>query len=582
MANDAQSRPAARLRSILLRSAIRLLLVLVIILALIVGVLLRDSRRSLQEYVSSLAQSMDESIGLIDSTLSTVRNYLSVFEPLTELYHSPENVSTEQLDSVYNLVHMTVAYSDIIQDMTVVSPGGDKRSFFNSFAVSYIDRIADEGSYDFASGELDPPRYFFFTEYDTAHDPMFLYLFPLVYTSPKYGVERVGTVAMACRLSIFEPLLDLDISSPYRCQLLDGEGRALVTRTDERFQPRASTIQARREAGDMPLTICVETDSGTLPAMTPAMASLLVTLVGFMLFAALYLSRVFRKHLMQPIDDMVEAMPGITLHEGQGELAPTGVEELDVIIRGINRMLAQLEEASEARIRMNTQLLETQLRNNEAELYALQSQINPHFLFNTLQCIRSLAILHGAEDISAISSDMSAILRYSIQRMHQVSVREEMRIVRQYLNITDIRYQKRFTYDIDVPEGVMGCSCPCMIIQPLVENAIIHGVAAVNSGGRIEIRGQIIEGTLHFEVADDGAGIDAEKLAELQARLRLQLFDMLEDPSTYGKSFGLLNIQRRIQLQYGEEYGLAIASGGGWTRLSLRLPAAPFREEAAE
>ena len=115
-----------------------------------------------------------------------------------------------------------------------------------------------------------------------------------------------------------------------------------------------------------------------------------------------------------------------------------------------------------------------------------------------------------------------------------------------------------------------------MIIQPLVENAIIHGVAASDGGGTIRILGCVEGGVVRIEVADNGAGISAEKLAELQQRLQLQMFDMMEAHEKYGKSFGLLNIQRRIQLQYGEEYGLTLLSADGWTRLLLRFPAVKF------
>lgn len=138
-------------------------------------------------------------------------------------------------------------------------------------------------------------------------------------------------------------------------------------------------------------------------------------MIAYVAFTLLYFSRVLRQRLVQPIHQLVEAIPALT--GSHQPLSATFVPELDVIVGSINRMVAQLEEAHSNAIHMQTELLETQLRNNEAELYALQSQINPHFLFNTLQCIRSLAILHGVEDVSAISSALSAILRYSIREM---------------------------------------------------------------------------------------------------------------------------------------------------------------------
>lgn len=562
------------LKNILLAATVRCFLLLVLIVALCVTYLAVDSRRSSQEYVSSLASSMDESLNLVDSTLQTVGRYLSTSEALTSFFLPNNAQSLESLEAIFDTVNLTVVYSNIIQDMAVVTCSGAIRSFYNNYSLSYIDLMKAEGAYDFSSTELSGPRYFFFPDFHGEHDPMFVYLFPLISTSARADAVRIGTVVLACRQSALESILKLDLSSPYRCTLEDEAGREIASSTGGAFVETRSCVSASLPSSALPLGIRVYSQGGYRGQITSVVTAMLGLMIAYVAFTLLYFSRVLRQRLVQPIHQLVEAIPALT--GSHQPLSATFVPELDVIVGSINRMVAQLEEAHSNAIHMQTELLETQLRNNEAELYALQSQINPHFLFNTLQCIRSLAILHGVEDVSAISSALSAILRYSIREMQQVPLREEMGIVRQYLKIIDIRYQNRFSYEIEIGDDVLDCACPCMIIQPLVENAIIHGVAASDGGGTIRILGCVEGGVVRIEVADNGAGISAEKLAELQQRLQLQLFDMMEAHEKYGKSFGLLNIQRRIQLQYGEEYGLTLLSADGWTRLLLRFPAVKF------
>lgn len=567
-----------RLRSIILTTSVRCFCLLILIVCLLLFMSYEEARRSSQDYVTSLAASINESLGLIDANLKTVGRYLSVYAPLSSLYRSPSHQSST-MQSIFDMVDLTVTYSNVIQDMAVVSPNGTVRSFFSNLAIEYIDIMIEEDLYDFSDTALSDYDYFFFPAHETAHDSMFVFLLPLISTDVQTPhAKRVATVVLACRMSTLESLVNINLPYPYSCALLDANGQPVVSSASEGYQPSAADLHAQLASSVMPLTISLSTRGRTELLIKPIVPISLGMLLLFLMFTTFYFSRVLRRSLAQPVERLVRVMPSITLPHNHLLVPHTHVEELDVIVDSVNLMVEQLDAATRNTVKMELELMETQLRKKEAELYALQSQINPHFLFNTLQCIRSLAILHHAEDISTISSALSAILRYSIREMQQVSVREEMNIIRQYLKIMDIRYQNRFSHEIDVPEALLDYACPCMIIQPLVENAIIHGVSASDHNGAIRICGRVCESTIHFEVADNGAGISGEKLRELQTHLNLQLFDILKDKEPYGKSFGLFNIQRRIRLQYGDEYGLSITSDGGWTRLYLRIPAVPFEK----
>ena len=146
------------LKNILLVSTVRCFVLLALIVALCVTYLAVDSRRSSQEYVSSLASSMDESLNLVDSTLQTVGRYLSTSETLTSFFLPNNAQSLESLEAIFDTVNLTVVYSNIIQDMAVVTCSGAIRSFYNNYSLSYIDLMKAEGAYDFSSTALSGPR----------------------------------------------------------------------------------------------------------------------------------------------------------------------------------------------------------------------------------------------------------------------------------------------------------------------------------------------------------------------------------------------------------------------------------------
>lgn len=566
-----------RLKNIILMTSLRCFSVLLIIVIIVVGMFSYNSRRTAQEYANSLVGSIAESIKLIDSNLKTVSRYLAVYEPLSSLYSSHQPKTADEMENIYDTVYLMSNVFGLVRDVAVVTPSGNARSFISSLSIDYINTLMDENSYDFSTTAQTEPQYFFFPHHESPHDSMYVYLFPLYDTNiQRPYVERIGTVVFACETDNLENLLNLDLVQPYHCALLDSDGQEVLSRVSGQYKDSPSNLRAALNVDFMGLTIQLSQSGAFALNLSQPVPLALTMLVLFMLFTMLTFSKVIRRSLTAPINRLVQIMPSVRLQRNHVSLPSTKIEELDIIVNSINLMVDQLEEASRNTLKIRTELLETQLRNNEAELYALQSQINPHFLFNTLQCIRSLAILNRAEDVSAVCSSLSAMLRYSIREMQMVTVREEINIIRQFLNIMDIRYQGRFAFEIEVPDALLDCACPCMIIQPLVENAIIHGVASTDSGGVVRIHGDISDGVINFEISDNGAGIDDERLRQIQQRLSMQLYDMLESSNKYGHSFGLFNIQRRIQLQYGEEFGLSISSQDGWTRLFLRFPATAF------
>lgn len=200
----------------------------------------------------------------------------------------------------------------------------------------------------------------------------------------------------------------------------------------------------------------------------------------------------------------------------------------------------------------------------EAEFNALQSQINPHFLFNTLESIRGYVQKNGVGEIAKITEAISNLFRSSIQKASTLcTLADEIENVRNYMLIQEFRFPGKFKFEINLSDepGILNCQLPTLTIQPLVENAIFHGLELIPTNGRICLDVYSTPHRLIIRVSDNGCGISKERLAELNQRLNSdEIFSSDTLASSSGTGIGLINIHQRIRLQFGSQYGLTIAS----------------------
>lgn len=213
-----------------------------------------------------------------------------------------------------------------------------------------------------------------------------------------------------------------------------------------------------------------------------------------------------------------------------------------------------------------------QKQKRKAELQALQAQINPHFLYNTLNAITWQAADQGADEISILSNSLGKFFRLSLSKGAEViPVRDEVEHVRSYLSIQEIRYADKMRYEIRVPDGVLEKTTLKLVLQPLVENAIYHGIKPKEGIGHILITASLTakddRETICFVVEDDGMGIPKEKLELINQGLKEAVTDRKE-------GYGIYNVNERIRLYYGRDYGLYYESREGcYTKAILTIPA---------
>lgn len=242
----------------------------------------------------------------------------------------------------------------------------------------------------------------------------------------------------------------------------------------------------------------------------------------------------------------------------------TGTDELADLGNSFNTMIEQIKMLIQQSIREQEQI-------QKAELRTLQAQINPHFLYNTLDSIIWMAEAGKNAQVIELVQALSRFFRISLSKGRDwITIGEELEHVRNYLVIQQIRYRDILDFDIVPNLDIHRHPILKMILQPLVENALYHGIKNKRGKGLIRIVGRLDAQAIELSVTDNGMGIAAQKLTQLQESLNRQ-----EEPSSelVDSGFGLHNVQQRIRLYYGSQYGLQIESEEGQgTKVSLRIP----------
>lgn len=284
------------------------------------------------------------------------------------------------------------------------------------------------------------------------------------------------------------------------------------------------------------------------------------------------ISLIIISNIARPLNQFSIFLNDVNYQTLKKRIPTTGNNEIDQILQKFNSMLEQIQELTRKIFTTQDQFFEMELSKKNAEFSALQNQINPHFLYNTLDCIRSIAYYYEAKEIVDISSAMSKILRYSIKGPEIVTIKDELACVNNYIQIIQIRHDNRFIIEQNINAEFYSLSTVKFILQPVIENAIFHGLEPKLGSGLLRISGDFDSETdYHFEVYDSGVGISAEKVAKLNENLRNSSEQESENTSGH-TGIGLVNINHRIKVKCGKSYGLYLESEEGeWTKVIIRM-----------
>ncbi|WP_317890202.1 sensor histidine kinase [Paenibacillus sabuli] len=306
------------------------------------------------------------------------------------------------------------------------------------------------------------------------------------------------------------------------------------------------------------------TPSALLRAELEPIRNTAAALLLFALLSAVLFDRLFIARLVGVISSAVSGMKRVQRRVFEPLPVPRRAEdETDLLIEGFNRMGAQiggLLERVEAEQRLK----------KEAELQALLAQINPHFIYNSLEAINSMAVLQGNRDISRMVVSLGKLLRISISgKAELIPLEAEFEHVRHYLHIQKYRFEDSFDWELALPAELGGYPVPKLIVQPLVENALHHAVDPARGKGAVRVEAFADSGRICIEVRDNGPGFDPDALARLAA-------GESAPPAPRGGGVGLRNVHERLRIRYGGGSGLMICSEtGGGSRIRMTLPQLP-------
>ena len=284
-------------------------------------------------------------------------------------------------------------------------------------------------------------------------------------------------------------------------------------------------------------------------------SSVFILALSLLFIVILYvtLKKTFSKYQTQVVD-LVETIHDIAQGEQGKRIDLTKKDqELLLIAETTNDMLDRLE-------RNIHDIYQLELSQKDANMRALQAQINPHFMYNTLEFIRMYAVMENQNELADIIYEFSSLLRNNISDERETTLKQEVEFCRKYSYLCMVRYPKSIAYGFKIDPGLEEMRIPKFTLQPLVENYFAHGVDYRRTDNVISIKALKKEGYVEILVTDNGRGMPAEKLAEIQDKLAQRTFEHIVDYSGKRQSIGIVNVHERFVLYFGDRYDISVES----------------------
>lgn len=399
----------------------------------------------------------------------------------------------------------------------------------------------------------------------------------LVFVSPVEADNgEVCAYVMSClkeRTLYYNYLDKLEDGRSSRAVLLDEDGRIVSAKT---LEDAGRPYDAGQEAAAEQDMICVryrtdflgysfqmETEKKEVLADLREMRFYLAAILLAVLGSAAVLMVLITKAMYQPLRRLTETMSLVSGGELERRVEVTTKDEIGILSAEFNDMLGHIES-------LIGQLVQEEMLKKDAELEALQYQITPHFMYNTLNSVKYAALLKGEAEIGGLLEDFIELLQASINKKGKfVTVAEEVHFVKNYMNLQRMRYEEEIEADYQIQQDALPCFLPRLMLQPLVENAILHGLDLRAGRNRIVIGGNVDKGQLQLWVQDNGRGMTKEQMEELLQQKQKKARGL--------SGIGVANVKERLRLYYGSAGRVVCESSEEGTKICLCLPA--YREQ---
>lgn len=560
-------------------------LMFVLLFGFIFGIMVRDLQDSVidrQAQILTLictdmknALDSTEDLALSLVTDSTIKKYISSASgvqeknTLTSMMSRPtwKNLVTSTNIAVADLMVIRNEHDYVRSGSTYVSD----KSLYDSLAKYICDNYTPGDNCMALSGYL---RY--------ALD-CYCYVLPLA-DSGTSTIQRGGYLVLLVDNYSFTKMLDRYYEAGTTISILDNYGTTVFCNaTDEapdltvvlddvtRSHKKTAKINGKnnlvitQRLADLEWTVVFCTPTASVTAQMQKYWVLFVVFLVLLAGVTAILISMISRSMTHRLKEMVNVITNIREGDIDCRFPVVYQDEISIIGDEFNRMIDQIQK-----YHLNAAVNE--LRRKEAELNALQSSINPHFLYNSLDCIRASALVNQdmrvAHQIQILANMFRYTTGYNSMRGGIVTVDEEMKHVYDYLSMLSFRFEDRYDVEIHVDRAILPMRIPKLVLQPVVENSFQHGIRNLATQGRVNICGYLDGEAIILSVEDNGVGIPPEKLETLQQLLQANPLSTVDMPFR-----ALININDRIRITYGQEYGVSLESiPGKRTRTMIRLP----------
>jgi two-component system sensor histidine kinase YesM len=300
-----------------------------------------------------------------------------------------------------------------------------------------------------------------------------------------------------------------------------------------------SMLVSYRQIGSLGWTVVSVSPITDLNGKLISFRKVMYAVLALCMILAFIIALLLSGNITNPIRKFIKSMSYAQEGNFDIQIQYKRKDEFTYLFSEYNKMILQIKE-------LINKLYVSEVKKKEAELKALQAQINPHFLYNTLDSINWIALRNNVPDISHMVTSLSDFFRYSLSKGRSIiPIEDEFRQVESYLSIQQVRFKERLEYSIQIEPEVYGHYTVKLILQPLVENSLLHGIEKRRGKGSIAIRAHKADDQIVIEISDNGIGAD---VSELNA--------MLQNDNGSGKSFGMINVDQRIVQVFGEGWGI--------------------------
>lgn len=534
--------------------------------------MLDEQTENLKGYCSSTIENVK--INIISMTTS-MKKTSTIFasQEETQSYLLSASTDTHQLQrqSFSTLIGMAHSYTPGLVDIIV----WDKN--FPTSMVSYIPADMEDFTVEhFMDEQRNTESYFEFYIQPVTNTPYMIYFSPIYMTtfSKDFG-KHLGNIAIICKTDTLNQLVNSTTDMSLNITD-DTTGNILYSNSPESSFSKATTQELFHEIENIPntnLSVTGTIYNEQLHLFKDEQSELLIALAFLLFFCILYLSIAVHHIIIKPIHQLNEAIESTDYMQHELQLHTKLNNEIGSIASHINALLTRIASLNQKNITSQARLYEMEISKKQTQIYAYQSQINPHFLYNMLQCMRGISLMHGIPEVAQICTNMADLFRYSIKGAFLVPLDDELTIIDKYLYMIQVRFQDRISYSLDIHDDTKQCLIPKMILQPLVENAIFHGLDSIENNGMIQISAYRKGSELYILLQDNGIGFDENILIELNKILTQDAPADINASFNGSEGIGIINIHNKIRLYEGIEYGISVESSPGDTRLCIHLNA---------